>query len=281
MVRVRYSFSSRRTGHVKNIRKQRKKYPALAKEVVNASDIVLQVLDSRFIQETRNKEIEKYILENKKILIFVLNKTDLLSKNKLDKEKLQELVPFVLVSAKTRRGSKNLRKSIKIESKRIKKRVDPEGKISIGIVGYPNTGKSSLINMLIGKHKAGTGADAGFTRGLQKLNLTENMQLLDSPGIIPESEYSNIKIDKISKHAKVGGRSYSQVKNPELVIANIIKNHRGILEKHYKINAKSNSEILLEELGKRKGFFKKKGIVNEDKTSRFILKEWQTGKIKI
>jgi len=279
MVRVRYSFSSRRTGHLENIRKQKKKYPALAREVVNASDIVLQVLDARFIEETRNKEIEEYIKKRKKKIIFVLNKSDLLSKK--DKEKLTELFPYVFISAKTRKGSKDLRKRIRIESKKILKPVADTGKISIGVVGYPNTGKSSLINMLIGKHKAGTGADAGFTKGLQKLNLSENLQLLDSPGIIPEKEYSNIKSEKISKHTKVGGRSYSQVKNPDMVIADIMKTHKGLLEKNYKIKAKGNSEILLEELGKSKGFLKKGGIVDEDKTARFILKDWQTGKIKI
>lgn len=279
MVRVRYSFSSRRTGHIENIRKQRKKYPALAKEVVNASDIVLQVLDARFIEETRNKEIEKYITKRKKQIIFVLNKSDLLLKK--DKEKLKDISPYVFVSAKTRKGSKDLRKRIRIESKKILKPASDTGKISIGVVGYPNTGKSSLINMLIGKKKAGTGADAGFTKGLQKLNLSEDLQLIDSPGIIPEKEYSNIKSEKIARHTKVGGRSYSQVKNPELVVADIMKSHKGILEKHYKIKAKDNSERLLEELGKSKGFFKKGGIVDEDKTARFILKEWQTGKIKI
>ena len=281
MVRVRYSFSSRRTGHLENIRKQRKKYPALAQEVVDASDIVLEILDARFIEETRNKEIEEYIKKKKRRIVFVLNKADLIEKKHAESEKIMELYPRVYVSAKTRKGSKDLRNRIKMEAKKITTAIDPRGKISIGVVGYPNTGKSSLINMMIGKHKAGTGADAGFTKGLQKLNLTENMQLIDSPGIIPEKEYSNIKTEKISKHTKVGGRSYSQVKNPELVIADIMKSHKNLLEKHYNIDAKGDSEILLEELGKSKGFFKKRGIVDEDKTSRFILKEWQTGKIKI
>ena len=98
---------------------------------------------------------------------------------------------------------------------------------------------------------------------------------------IPRKEYSSTEQGKIAQQTKVGGRSFSQVKNPELVIHKIIEEGKGILEKHYDIDAKGDSEILLEELGKRNGFFKKKGVVDEDKTARFIIKEWQEGKIKI
>jgi ribosome biogenesis GTPase A len=279
MVRVRYSFSSRRTGHIENIRKQKKKFPALAREVVDNSDIVLEILDARFINETRNLEIEEYIKKKNKRIIFVLNKADLAEN--INKDLLAELYPYVLVSAKTRKGAKDLRKRIKIESKKIETPLSDLGKVSIGVVGYPNTGKSSLINMLIGKHSARTAPEAGFTKGLQKLNLTPEIQLIDSPGIIPEKEYSNILTEKISKHAKVGGRSYNQVRDPEMVIAAIIKEHKGVLESHYNIKADGNSEILIEELGKRHGFLKKGGIVDEDRTARLILKDWQEGKIKV
>jgi len=278
-MRVRYSFSSRLTGHTENIRKQRKKYPAVAREVVDASDIVLEILDARFIEETRNKEIEEYIKKKQKRLIFVLNKADLAENIK--KDLLMELYPYVFVSAKTRRGSKDLRNRIKIEAKKIEKPISDIGKVSIGVVGYPNTGKSSLINMLIGRHSARTAPEAGFTKGLQKLNLTSDIQLIDSPGIIPEKEYSNILTEKISKHAKVGGRSYNQIKDPEMVIALIIKEYKGVLENHYNIQANGNSDILFEELGKRNGFLKKGGLVDENRTARFILREWQEGKIKI
>jgi ribosome biogenesis GTPase A len=53
------------------------------------------------------------------------------------------------------------------------------------------------------------------------------------------------------------------------------------LEKFYKIDSKGDPEILLEELGKKKGFLKKGGETNEDTTARLIIKDWQTGKIKL
>ncbi|HJX50162.1 MAG TPA: GTPase, partial [Candidatus Nanoarchaeia archaeon] len=269
----------RRTGHLENIRKQRKTYPVIAKEVIDNADIILEVLDARFIEETRNKKLEEHIKKTGKRIIYVLNKIDLIKKIK--KEELSEIYPYVLISATTKRGNKELRSRMKIEAKKIEKPISDLGKVSIGVIGYPNTGKSSLINMLVGKHSAGTGADAGFTRGIQKINLTSDIQLVDSPGVIPEEEYSQTLTEKIAKHAKVGGRSYSQIKEPDMIIATIMNDFKGVLEKYYGIDAKGDSEILLEELGRKKGFLKRGGKVNEDTTARLIIKDWQQGKIKV
>lgn len=271
-MRVRYSFSSRRTRHIGKIRKQRAKYPELLKKIIEDSDIILEVLDSRFPKETRNKEIEKEIRKLKKKIVYVLNKSDLVRYHKKF-----NFSPVIYVSSTKRKGIKDLRDLIKRLSKIIKK----EDKTKIGVIGYPNTGKSSLINVLIGKSSAGTGAQAGFTKGIQKLKLDENSVLLDSPGVIPEQKYSGVEKKKIAEHAIVGGRSYSQVKNPEIVISEIMKKYPGILEKFYKISSKGDSEILIDELGKKKGFMKKGGMINEDKTARYILKDWQEGKIKV
>ncbi|MFQ5531782.1 MAG: GTPase, partial [Candidatus Nanoarchaeia archaeon] len=180
-------------------------------------------------------------------------------------------------------GIKELRDKIKQTAKKIENPTDIKTqKITVGILGYPNTGKSSLINLLIGKKSAGTGAEAGFTKGLQKIKLTPDIVLIDSPGVIPESKYSSSKKEAIAQHTKLGGRSYSQVKNPELSVARIMKEYPGILESFYnlKLRSKRNVEELIEKLGRKKGFLKKGNKVNEDKTARFILKNWQEGKIK-
>ncbi len=278
-MKPRYSFSSRRTKRATKspkLRKQKEKYPSLVKKIVETSDIILEVLDARFVSDTRNSELEKEIKKLDKKIIYVLNKSDLIKK-----QKKQNLSNYVFVSCKLRTGIKNLRDKIKITANKIKKQKSVDDKTTIGIIGYPNTGKSSLINLLIGRSSAGTGAEAGFTKGIQKLRLSQDIILLDTPGVIPEKDYSSAEKQAIIKHTIVGGRSYSKVKDPELVIANLIKEYRGVLEKHYKINAKGNSEILLEKLGRKKGFLKKGDKVNEDKTARFILKDWQMGVIRL
>ncbi len=290
-MRVKYSFSSRRTRNLENIRKQREKYPSIAKNILAVSDIILEVLDARFVSETRNLAIEKEIKERGKRIIYVLNKSDLISLPKL-RRLSKGLTPNVAVSCKLRKGIKELRDKIKIEARKVEKKEmkfikgqeikKSEGEqISVGVIGYPNTGKSSLINSLIGKKSAGTAAEAGFTKGIQKLRLTSDIILLDSPGVIPESEYSGINKEAIAKHTKVGGRSYTQVKDPENVVAELMKEFPGIFEEFYNIEAKGDSEVLLEELGRQKGILKKEGKVNEDQTARVILKDWQEGRIPL
>lgn len=227
-MRVKYIFSSRRNRRIENIKKQKQEFPEITQKVINNSDIILEVLDARFIEETRNKEIEKLVLKNKKKLIFVINKSDLINKDKIKKEELSEIYPYVFVSAKARKGTKELRNRIKIESKKVENIIDKEtGRISVGIIGYPNTGKSSLINTLKGKRVAGTGSEAGFTKGLQKIKLSEGLLLVDSPGVIPKEEYSQTVKEKIAKSAKLGGKSFSQIKEPDIIRINIVDTEKN------------------------------------------------------
>jgi hypothetical protein len=271
-MRPRYSFSSRRTGHTENIRKQRKKFPEIATRIIEESDIILEVLDARFIKDTRNPEIEKRVLSKNKKLISVINKADLIQFKKVEEYPNNS----IFVSCTEKKGISELRNRIKILASQLKK-----DKVIVGILGYPNTGKSSLINSLIGRHSAPASPQAGYTKNLQKLKLRTGVMLLDSPGVIPHEEYSHTENWKIAKHAKVGARTYSNVKNPEQIIAELMKTHSQALEKHYNIRSEGDSETFIEELGKKKHLLKKGGIVDEDKTARSILKDWQEGKIKL
>jgi len=274
-MKPRYSFSSRRTGQArdpKNYLKKKKKFPEIAQKVLDESDIVLQILDARFIEDTRNPEIEEYVKTTKKKLIQVINKSDLTLKNKIKLPK----PPYAIISCTKRMGIKKLRDKIKELAHKFKK----SERIIVGVLGYPNIGKSSIINLLIGKKSAPTASEAGFTKGLQKLKLSENILVIDSPGVIPKQEYSGVENEKITKHTKISSRTYAQVKDPETIIAELFKEYSNALQKHFKIKTKS-PEHLIEKIGRQHNFLKKGNEINYDKTSRFILKLWQEGKIKI
>jgi len=267
--------------HTQPLNTERPKYPELADKIVQMSDIILEVLDARFIQETRNVESEEQITKLGKKIIYVFNKSDLVDVKRMKSKEVISLTPKVFVSCITKKGGKELRNKIKITSYRIETPVDVRmKKITVGIIGYPNTGKSSLINLLVGKPAAGVGADAGFTHGIQKVSLTTNIVLLDSPGVISKKDYSPSNPIAISKHAKVGARSYSQIKNPEIVVSEIMKEFPLVFDKFYNIDSEKDSEILLEKLGRKKGILKKGNEVDEDRTARLILKDWQEGKIR-
>jgi ribosome biogenesis GTPase A len=267
--------------HTPKLDTERAKYPALADKIVQMSDIILEVLDVRFIQETRNTELEEQIKKLGKKIIYVFNKSDLVDIKRMKAKEIISLTPRVFVSCITKKGGKELRNKIKITSYTIEKPIDIKmKKVTVGIVGYPNTGKSSLINLLVGKPAAGIGADAGFTHGIQKVNLTTNIVLLDSPGVISKKDYSDSNLLSIAKHTKLGARSYSQVKNPEIVVSEIMKEFPVVFDEFYGIDSEKDSETLIEKLGRKKGILKKGNEVDEDRTARLILKDWQEGRIR-
>lgn len=259
--------------------KGRKEYVELLESIINSSDIILEVLDVRFVDEMRNKQVEREIKEKGKKIIYVLNKSDLAKKETVQKN-LEKLRPSIAVSCKDRKNSGKLRNFIKQESKKIKETVD-RNRVTVGVVGYPNSGKSSMINLLIGRGSAGTSPKAGFTSSIQKLKLSEGIVLLDSPGVIPPEQYSSQESGKISNHAKLGGRHYSNVKDPDMAVSLIMREHPEILDEYYEIDSGGNPEEFLDALGKKRGYMKSGGVVDEDKTAREVLKDWQEGKMKI
>ena len=66
-----------------------------------------------------------------------------------------------------------------------------------------------------------------------------------------------------------------------MVVSKLMKEYPNLLEKHYRIDAKEDSEILIEELGKKLNYFKKGSLIDEERTAKKILKDWQEGKIKV
>lgn len=276
-MRVRYSFSSRKTRTLDRDNKHRKEFPDIARQVISQSEIVLEILDSRFWNETRNLAFEKEILSLGKKLIFVFNKSDLVDSKKLVKELSEKgIYPFVIISCKDRRGSGELREKIKIEAGKLEKE-----QIRVGIIGYPNTGKSSIINILIGKKVSRVASESGFTKGMQKVKLSENIYLIDTPGVIPSSENSNLSSRDLVKHAQINVRTWDKVKEPEMIVCRLIKQYPEVFEKFYGIEAGGDSEVLIEKLGRKKHILKRKNLVDGDRVARMILRDFQEGRIRV
>ena len=297
MVRVRYSFGSRHTGRIKNIKKQRGKYPVVMREVVRISDIVLEVLDARYVDEMRNFDVEADVINSGKKLVYVLNKCDLVDEKKV--VLLKEMRPFVFVSATKGTGLAKLKARIKMESKRIlagnSKRVTGDGgkgngyewivkdignkkRVHVGVIGYPNAGKSSVINMITRRGVAGTGKHAGYTKGMQKIRMSEGILILDTPGVIPEDKYSSGG-GSFARDVKVGARSSGDVRDPENVVDYLMKSDGDVIERFYGVHVDGDVEKLIEAIGRDKGFLGKCGVVDVDRTARLVLRDWQEGRI--
>lgn len=186
----------------------RRAFDKIFKQVLSSSDILLYVLDARDPNGTRSREIERGITAadaGSKRLILILNKIDLVPPPVLKAwlTYLRRYFPTLPLRANnpapnartfdhkalTVRGtSETLLRALKsyASSKQLKRST------TVGIVGYPNVGKSSVINALtsrLGSSRnttvaAPVGAEAGVTTAIREVKLDNKLKLLDSPGIV-------------------------------------------------------------------------------------------------
>ena len=233
-------------------------------KVLKEAEIIIEVLDARMIEETRNEEIEDKIEKWGKKILYVINKCDLVDIEEL-KNRTRKLRPSIFISSKEHLGTTLLKKKI-LELSRGKK-------VTVGILGYPNVGKSSVINALSGKGSARTSSESGFTKGLQKIRVDNKILVIDTPGVFPRKEKN------ISKHGKIGAIDYSKIKDPEYVALKLIEERKELIKQHYKIE-EDEPEDILEKIALKFKKIGKGGKPDLEVAGRLLLKEWQTGKIK-
>jgi len=236
----------------------------VAKKIVRDSNIVLEVLDARFPHITRITRLEKMAKEK---LILVINKVDIVSKKTLDKIKAEfKNSKYVLVSSKNSRNMGELIKLIKNKGK-------------VAVIGYPNTGKSTLINKLSSGGKARTSSESGYTRGKQLIAGKEGIMLMDTPGIVPFEDRDVVRLGLVS------GISPSKLEDPDLVATKLIyifkRNNPLGFEKYYGVDVSLDPYEILLEIGKKRHMLLKKGKIDERRAAILVLEDWHKGKIKL
>jgi ribosome biogenesis GTPase A len=251
-------------------------YKTLVKDVIKKADVIMEILDARFPDETRNRDIEHEIVNLNKPFIIVINKCDLVSREKIKKTKiyLSKAAPTVFVSSKDKSGTTILRHQI-LESACIKGR-----DILVGTLGYPNVGKSSVINSVTGRHRASTSPISGHTKGVQKVYAGSRIMFMDTPGVIPFDETNEyiqgllgIKdATKIKDHVGVSLK----------IIEKIFVENKTALESFYHITIENKSSYdMLELIGKQCNFLQKKGEIDEVRTAIKVIADWQNGLLRI
>ena len=241
-------------------------------KVINEADLLLEVIDARFSKETRNEQIENLVKRKHKKLIIVINKSDLVSKTTAMKIKKEITKDFetTFVSSTKKSGIVALRNNIS--------RLAGKEKIKIGVLGYPNVGKSSIINALSGRHSAKTSITAGYTRGEQLINLGKNIQLIDLPGIIPFHERNEAML------ALIAVKSPNQVKDiqevGEKILAILKQQNPTALKAMGLKNLEKDEEELLEELAFNRNRLLKGGKPDTTAVAKMLLMDWQKGKLK-
>ncbi|OTA94975.1 hypothetical protein M434DRAFT_29349 [Hypoxylon sp. CO27-5] len=246
-------------------------------KVLDASDVVIHVLDARDPLGTRCRSVEKYLRTEAphKHLIFVLNKTDLVPTSVAAawvRQLSTEYPTLAFHSSITNPFGKGsliqlLRQFSQLHSDR--------KQISVGLIGYPNVGKSSIINTLRKKKVAKVAPIPGETKVWQYITLMKRIYLIDCPGVVPPNQNDTPQDILLRGVVRV-----EMVENPEQYIPALlakVKQHH--MERTYEIKGWNDHIHFLELLARKAGRLLKAGEPDVDGVAKMVLNDFMRGKI--
>ncbi|CAF0903808.1 unnamed protein product [Rotaria sordida] len=281
--------------------RSRKTFYREFKKVVDASDIIIQVLDARDPLGCRCPQVEEAVLtsgKNKK-LILLLNKIDLIPRDNLDKwlKYLRNEFPTIAFRSSTQNQRDRLghvKASLKACDEHLLKssnkcigastlmnllsnycrKNDIKTSITVGIVGFPNVGKSSVINSLKRSQACETGSMPGITKQMQTIKLDKLIKLFDSPGIVMSKETNPaslvlrncIRIETIE----------DPVPAIELLLNRCSKEQMML---QYNLSDFQDVNEFLSKMALKMGSLKKGGIPDINKAAQRVLSDWTNGKL--
>lgn len=292
----------------------RKQFDKVYKQVVDAADVVLYVLDARDPTGTRSKEVEQMVMAadgGSKRMIFILNKIDLVPPPVLRSwlTYLRRSFPTLPLRASkpaanaktfehkdlTMKGtSETLFRALKTfsESRQLKRSV------KVGIIGYPNVGKSSVINALVsrlgGRPAAPVGAEAGVTTSLREVKLDNKLKLLDSPGIVFAGTQEGSKENKVQQQARLillNAIPPKEIEDPVPAVTLLLKRLSSSEELFAKLMevydlpplhsvGSDRTTDFLVQVARKRGRLGKGGIPNLHSAAQTVVNDWRDGRIQ-
>lgn len=252
------------------------------KEKLNLVDVVIEVLDARIPISSSYNDIKKLLGDKPRLLL--LNKSDL-----VDKEELKRWVkilaeetscPVLSVDTKSFKCVPQIEKIVqKLSEPRIQA-IMAKGLLRrparVVVVGLPNVGKSSIINKLTKSSKTKVGAKAGVTRQQQWVRINPNIDLLDTPGIIPMKQDDQMKAKKLAFVNSVSENAYSvELVAKELLdlvsqnekYAQIFKNYYGV------------ENLTVEDIAIKRNWLRNSAEPDTERCAGYIMKDFRDGKI--
>lgn len=216
----------------------------MMQENIKLIDVIIELVDARIPLSSKNPDID--VLGNGKSRVILLNKYDMADPKYTQRwQKYFEAKGYhvALVNSKGGTGVKQVKdivyKACQAKIERDRKKGIINRPIRAMVVGIPNVGKSTFINSFVGKASAKTGNKPGVTKGKQWIRLNNNIELLDTPGILwPKFEDQSVGL----KLALIGSINDNIINMSELAMELIL-----YLSKEYPNAVANRYEIELPE----------------------------------
>lgn len=260
-------------------------------------DVVIELLDARIPIASQNPDLKEIVGNKKKII--VLNKCDL-SDEKENKKWVTYFekngVKAVLTDANSGYGIQEVTRQIENIMKEDLQKEALKGRIGrpirVMILGIPNVGKSSFINRVSKKTSAGVGNKPGVTRQKQWIRLQNNIELLDTPGVLwPKFDNEEIALN-LSYIGTIKDEILDKTEIAFFLLKFLLQNYKTNLLERYKLqevelesimeNVQNPNEQIMEVLhliGRKRGAIISGGNVDEEKVSNILLDDFRTGKL--
>lgn len=248
-------------------------------------DIVIMLLDARAPLSCRNPDLE-HLARHKKI-VMVLNKNDLAdpaATRSFLKHLRQEGLLAVAMDSLKGRGTKQVLDTIHQAFEKQRQDMLSRGRrvrpVRLMITGVPNVGKSTFLNSLVGQKMARTGARPGVTRGKQWIRVREDMEIMDTPGLLwpkIESEEQGLKLALLNI---VGENAYEEYEVALYLLTVLRKQAPQLFTEYYKVKqVAADDQELLSDIARQRGHLVKGGQPDPEKTARQIISDFRSGNL--
>ena len=258
----------------------------LISENLSFIDVVYEVIDARIPYSSKIIDLNNYIKDKPRIMI--MTKIDLCDMKETEKWiKYYEGLGYKVIGMDLE-NNPNTKRLISMTTELMEeKNVIREAKgmirrkTKVLIVGIPNVGKSTLINRLVGKKAVQVGNRPGVTKNLDWIRINEDLELLDTPGILwPKFEEEKVAFNLASLTA-IKEEVLPLFAVVEYILNTLYQYYPETLENRYGITEVSDDIIeTLDIIGKRRGCLIKGGEIDYEKVVSIIINEIKDGVIK-